>query len=476
MSENEGKVIEGSRGPMESDESLLKVFQQGSKDNGHWVVDQYGNTLEIVDEIARGGQGVVFRTSDADLAIKQPLGPNGRPNRSKNLQAVFARIRCLPLPENLPISLPVSILKSEPGYVMTLLNEMRPFGSFFVNGEDRDRLSEEPLPDWLQAMPSRKEAEELLFYAQSGSTKRRLYALYKCAAILARLHYAGLVYGDVSPSNAYIGEGEPCDVWLIDADNLRHERINGGQSVSTPRYGAPEVVRSEDASRPYSDIWAFAVMAFEILALTHPFIGRAVLEPDDDGGGWDSDDWDSDPSEGKPADLDDQAYMGFLPFIDDELDDSNEGMSGLPRELVLTPLLRWLYQETLGIGREKYWRRSAMSLWAMALAQAHDRMLVCPDCGMSYYIDREECPYCECGRPAHFLAKTAEWTMVLQVDEAYGEMPLPHRLFNAFSLEHGDDIAYEASIDYKERRVKPVRGTSKFPEGITFTFVEGSRS
>lgn len=474
MSENGGKVIENCGDPVKSDESLLKAFKQESNGDGHSVIDQYGNTFEIADEIARGGQGVVFRTADADLAIKQPLSPNGRPNKSKDMQSVFARIRCLPLPENLPISLPVSILKSEPGYAMRLLKEMKPFSSFFINGEDRSRLSEDPLPNWLQRMPSRKEADELLFYAQSGSTKRRLYALYKCAAILARLHYAGLVYGDVSPSNAYIGEGEPCDVWLIDADNLRHETLNGGQSVFSPHYGAPEVVRDEDGSRPYSDIWAFAVMSFEILALVHPFIGRAVLEPDDDDGGWDSDDWDSNPSECKPADRYEQAYMGFLPFVDDELDDSNEGMSGLPREYVLTPLLRRLYQETLGIGREKYWRRSAMSLWAKALAEAHDHILVCPDCGMSYYLDQEECPYCECRRPAYFLAKTVEWAMVLQVDGACGEMPLPHRLFNPFSLEHGDDIVYEASVDYEKRQVRPVRGTSKFPEGITFTFVEES--
>ena len=115
-----------------------------------------------------------------------------------------------------------------------------------------------------------------------------------------------------------------------------------------------------------------------------------------------------------------------------------------------------------------------MSLWAKALAEAHDHILVCPDCGMSYYLDQEECPYCECRRPAYFLAKTVEWAMVLQVDGACGEMPLPHRLFNPFSLEHGDDIVYEASVDYEKRQVRPVRGTSKFPEGITFTFVEES--
>ncbi len=449
------------------------MSNDGFKTKGHFVVDQYGNRFEITDELARGGQGVVYRTSDSDLAIKQPLGPDGRPDKSSNLQEEFARIRCLPLPQGLSISLPVSILKSEPGYVMTLLNEMKSFGSFYLNGEDREELDKEPLPKWLEAMPSRDAASPLMFYAKTGSSKRRHYALYKCAALLARLHAAGLVYGDVSPNNAFIADGEPCDVWLIDADNLRFERMTGGQSVYSPHYGAPEIVRGIDSARPYSDIWAFSVMAFEMLALEHPFIGRAVLEPDDDEGGWDSDDWDAEPSdEDKPADLDDQAYMGFLPFIDDELDDSNEGMTGLPRELVLTPLLRKLFQETLGIGREKYWRRSSLMIWSLAFAQAHDNMLVCPECHMSYFSDQKTCPFCDRPHPAFAIAKTPEWSMVIESREGAYEMELPHRLFNAFSLEHGDDAAYSALVNVVEKKISPVRGTERFPENLSFRFVE----
>ena len=441
--------------------------------NRHYVVDQYGNRFEITEELARGGQGVVYRTTDADLAIKQPLGPNGKPDKSSTLQDDFARIRCLPLPEGLPISLPVSILTSEPGYVMTLLNDMKPFGSFYINGDAREELDKEQLPSWLSRMPSREAAAPLMFYAKTGSSKRRLYALYKCATVLARLHAAGLVYGDVSPNNAFIGEGEPCEVWLIDADNLRFERMSGGPSVYSPHYGAPEIVRGIDTSRPYSDIWAFAVMAFEMLVLEHPFIGRAVLDPDDDGGGWDSDDWDVEPAgDEKPADLDDQAYMGFLPFIDDELDDSNEGMTGLPRELVMTPFLRRLCQETLGVGREKYWRRSSMMLWALGLAQAHDHMLYCPNCGMSYFIENAECPYCDRRRPAYAIAKTSDWAMVIEDKGQPYETPLPNRLFSSFSLEHGDENAYSAYVDFANKTIAPVRGTEKFPEGITFQFFE----
>lgn len=438
--------------------------------NARTVIDQYGNLFELAGELARGGQGVVYRTTDPDIAIKQPLDSNGRPDKSISLQESFARIRCLPLPANLHISLPVSILKDEPGYAMKLLNEMKPFGSFYLNGEDKDRLMGQPVPRWLSVIPNKENALPLMFYAETGSSKRRHYALYKCAALLARLHAAGLVYGDVSPNNAFIGEGEPCEVWLIDADNLRFERFEGGQSVYSPHYGAPEIVRGLDSSRPYSDIWAFSVMSFEMLAFTHPFIGRAVLEPDEDEGGWDSDEEIAD--DGRPSDLDEQADMGYLPFIDDELDDSNEGVTGLPRELVMTPFLRRLYQETLGRGREKYWRRTSLMLWAIGFARAHDEMVVCPECKMSYHSEGKACPFCGEQRPVVVYAKTSRWTMVLQSQDGADrfEAFLPHRLFHSFSLEHSDETEYEAVIDMSNRSVEPVRGTRGFPTNLKFEF------
>ena len=116
-----------------------------------------------------------------------------------------------------------------------------------------------------------------------------------------------------------------------------------------------------------------------------------------------------------------------------------------------------------------------MSLWAPALAWAHDHMIGCPCCRMSYYADSEECPYCDSERPEYFLAKTERWSMVLQTGEHCDRMPLPHRLFNAFSLEHGDDSEYEASVDFDNRRVTAVRGTSRFPEDIVFAYVKGGR-
>lgn len=431
------------------------------------LVDQYGNQHRLGSELARGGQGVVYRTGDTDLAIKQPLGADGEPDRTSDLQQHFQNVRCLPLPPRIPISLPLAVLRRpEPGYVMKLLSDMVPFGTFELNGDSRETLAAEPVPGWLAGIKDKNTALPLMHYAQSGSTKRRLLALAKAAAILARLHAGGLVYGDISTNNCFMGEGDSSDVWLIDADNLRFELVQGGNSVYTPRYGAPEIVQGTDRARPRTDTWAFAVMAFETLALVHPFIGQKVLNPDEGDGGWDAEP----VAEGAPVDLDEQAYAGYLPFVDDENNDSNRALSGLPRGLVLTAQLAKLFQEAFGAGRTKPWRRPAMAYWALELMRAHDLSVSCPACSMSYLKDHSSCPYCGTSRPALAIAKTNRWQIVVRPQD--DEVKLPHRLFRPFSLERNDTTKYEAVLDFGRLSATHVRGTEQLPAELSFEFME----
>jgi hypothetical protein len=204
-----------------------------------------------------------------------------------------------------------------------------------------------------------------------------------------------------------------------------------------------------------------------MLALVHPFIGRRVLDPDDDEGGWDAEP----TADGTPEDLDEQAYAGFLPFVDDEDDDSNEATSGLPRQLVATPQINRLFQEAFGVGRIKPWRRPLLALWAYTLAEAYDQSLICPSCNMSYYRKNDSCPYCGAQQPAHIVAKTERWAIAVLGDKA--EFCLPHRMFHPFSLRHGDDTEYEAAIDWTAKTVAAVRGTDRLPESLTFEFIGG---
>lgn len=438
------------------------------------LADEYGNTHFFAGELARGGQGVVFFTRDADLAIKQPLDPVGEPDTNIDLRERFQRIRRLPLPPRIPVSLPLAILRDEPGYVMRLLSGMKPFGSFDYPGKAKARLKEEiesgaaAIPPWLAGVPNQDAALLFLHYARTGSTRRRLVALSKCAAILARLHLAGLVYGDVSPNNVFLDDADSPEVWLIDADNLRYELARGGNAVYTPGYGAPEVVQGFDSARPRTDCWAFAVMAFSMLALCNPFIGKMVLEPEDDGGGWDSDTG----ADGPQADPDEQARAGFFPFIDDENDRSNAPCgSAHPRDLVLTTELKRLFQETFAAGRTQAHRRPAMAFWARELAFAHFRSLICPDCTMSYYEDsHESCPYCKAERPGFLRVVTSRGKAVIPRQST--EFSLAHCLFHPFSLEHAYATEYEGTLDFKNGTVRPVRGTKAFPADVFFEFEE----
>ncbi len=434
------------------------------------ISDEYGNQHYLTDELARGGQGVVFRTKDADLAIKQPLDASGQLDRGANLWTRFQEIRILPMPARIRVSLPPAILRDEPGYVMRLLSGMKPFGAFNMDGRTRKELEDQnvTLPQWLTDIPDKEMALRLLHYANTGSTHRRLFALSKSASILARLHSAGLVYGDISTNNAFIGEGASHDVWLIDADNMRIESSSGGSSFYTPGYGAPEIVRGCDSSRPRSDCWAFAVMAFKMLALIHPFIGKRVLESNDDEGGWDAKPLEN----GAPADLDERAYAGYLPFVDDKDDKSNPSVGGLPRALVATPGICRLFQDTFGEGRELPHRRPVMAFWALELTKAFDLSLECLECKMSYFpADHTECPYC--GEPcsSFIRARTPRWEIV--IPSSATEFVLPHRLFNPFSFEHNDAKEYEVVTDFSAKSVSPVRGTKPLPNNLTFEFVGG---
>ena len=436
------------------------------------LVDEYNNVHQMADELARGGQGVVYRTKDADLTVKQPLDAAGQPDKNANLRERFQHVRLLPIPRRIPVSLPLAILRDEPGYVMRLLNGMKPFASFDLDGRSKKKLEDQSqaLPQWLTKIPDKDLALRLLHYAQTGSTRRRSLALAKCAAILARLHSAGLVYGDISTNNAFIGEDDTTDVWLIDADNMRLELPSGGVSVYTPGYGAPEVVQGRDQSRPRTDCWAFAVMTFKLLALCHPFIGKKVLEPEDE-----EDGWDADPApNGTATDLNEQAFAGFLPFVDDEDDDSNEGVGGLPRVLVATEGLRRLFQETFGAGRELPHRRPTMAFWTLELARAADQSLDCLECGMSHFADEyAQCPYCGAARPAFIRVKTPRWEILSPGGAT--EFRLPQRLFHPFSFEYFDNTAYEAMLNCAAKTAVPVRGTLPFPDNLTFEFVEGCK-
>lgn len=432
------------------------------------LVDQYDNLFIVAsEELSKGGQGKVFQTKDADIAIKQPINPKTEEIAGDPCE--FARevesIRLLPLPESINVTMPLSFLVKEPGYAMKLLSGMAPVTSL-IGDKWRD-VDAKDVPLWLSQVTSAKTKSDMVNYAQSGGLRRRLDVLHKAAAILARLHSAGIVYGDISDKNVFAGTGAMPEVWLIDSDNMRLE-VPFGKSVLTPGYGAPEIINGSDSARPRTDCWAFAILAFKMLALVHPFIGKKVLNPDED--------WaDASPQTSQSGrSLEDRAYAGEFSFVDDEDDDSNEYTGGLPRVLVLTDGLRKLFQETFGSGRQSPWRRPPMLLWARELAWAFDHGIDCPGCHMGYYAGKHKtCPFCDAPRPPCALLRTSFWEKVAIVDDG-NEVTLPRRLFNSYSPAALGGRTFNAAFDKDARAFIPAFGEyGKFPVPVETIMMEG---
>ena len=330
------------------------------------VVDEQGHLYRLKPELGRGGQGVVWRTGSRRRLVKLlndknhrfVLGENARLSLLRRLQNV--RMHQL---GDLPVARPLAMLDDPyTGYVMELLSGMVPLGDLFPMASD----------------------DPLEVCRRGGGLRRQLRLLSKAASVMARLHGRGLVYVDASPGNIFVSSAvEEDHVCLIDTDNVRFTGIKAAPCY-TPGYGAPELISRLLPASSKTDAFSFAVIAFELLTQRHPYRGE-LAKWDAEGGGTE------------------MFNNGQLPWIDDEDDTRNATSEAIPREIVLSPRTRELFQLALGAGRTDPSRRPGMAMWARTLLRAADFTIVCPECGLSYYVPVSVCPWCGAGRKPGML-------------------------------------------------------------------------
>ncbi|MDR2117558.1 MAG: hypothetical protein LBP87_14370 [Planctomycetaceae bacterium] len=406
-------------------------------------IDEYFNVHVQGKTLGQGGQGIVFRTSVPDIAVKLATDNSGNPINNK--QCYEQNKQKLKHVQNIPvagcnIALPVALLKDYAGYVMQLLSDMQPFGNFWADGKSLHDIQDEDIPQWLSQCP-KDTAKNIAYYCKTGGLLRRLIALQNAATNLARLHNNGLVYGDVSPNNVFISSNENySEVWFIDADNLQFQK-ESENGVYTPKFGAPELVQGKAGSSFRTDCHAFATMAFYMLSMLHPFIGKKVDGADSD--------WANTEPNSDFADLDTQAYAGLFPWIDDENDDCNSNEGGFPRMLVLTDALKRICQRTFGEARTNFWKRPTMLQWAEVFADAVDRVVQCPACKMSWYYDVQGdiCPFCNHPKPTMLIFESFQYNgkgkpvtkrNVFAKEINKEQIDIPLHIFTSFSLSQSN--------------------------------------
>lgn len=422
-------------------------MEENQEDEKFEVIDTDNLKYTLGEKIGQGGQGAVYHVkNDLDIAVKLVADREG--NLEQDDSAVRAEyeklkaIRLLPIPENINLSKPLAILKSHAGYVMSFMNGMKSFDSFLkLHGK-----IEEEIPSWLKNADGEPvpEPEIWVNYCKTGSLRARLLALYKISELLASLHSAGLVYGDISSGNLmFLADGEKFSAGLIDADNINF--AGKSKTYFTPGFGAPEIVTGRSHSTIFSDAYAFSVVAFYVITMMHPFKGSKVLgeENEDEG-------WSKSVSRQQKTAPNNFCDDGTFPWIFDQNDDSNSyGSMEQANSLFLTPTLFALFDNTFSEGHTKPLLRTPLARWSKAFSDSADLTVKCPACGMTHYYDYEEkgnfcCPYCSQKRGKILIAKSylhgAENPSHLFVREIRkNETVLPSRVFEPLRILKGDE-------------------------------------
>lgn len=327
------------------------------------VIDESGAVHTLSMRIGAGGQGEVWLTEGGRRIVKL-LHPR---SDAETLRRQFTFVRRLAL-DGLHVAKPIAVLKPpHVGYVAEFLGDM---------------VSVKAL---MEAPPS----DLLRWHIDTGGLRRRLRLLAHAGEALLGLHARGVVYADVSHHNVFVSEPvHATEAWLIDLDNLSHES-DPRRAIYTPGYGAPELVARSAGCTSLSDAWAFAVLVWQTLTLTHPFVGDMV-------------------NDGEPE-LEDEAFAGRLPWVGHSTDDCNRCSTGLPADLVLAGKLMELARRTFEEGVTDRKRRTSVSDWVDRLHAAADQTVACPECSGTYFVTEATCPWCDAPRPSVAPVRIARW-------------------------------------------------------------------
>lgn len=359
------------------------------------VQDDRGYVHELGKKLAEGGQGIVITTrADARLLVKVSKWSSTDP-RSIDWKRRIEQVHRLPITENdLPIAMPRAlIVKPRAGYVMELMDGLVPLEQLLA-----------------QAQQAFLDGEGLSGYLASGGLRRRLRVLARLARVMAKLHGLGIAHGDLSPKNVFVSEShEHGEVWLIDCDNLTYAVRDSGLQLYTPDFGAPELLRGDRGISTYTDIWSFAVMAFQLLTVLHPFKSGDLVDQD--------------------SEREEPALRGELPWVDHPEDESNRASLGIPRELVCTSALRNLFDRCFRLGVLDASERPVMAEWAEAFEAAVAVQVLCNmdhgGCGSTFLWNRDLCcPFCDTAQPAGTVVPLVH--LVCSALDELGEVASPN--------------------------------------------------
>jgi formylglycine-generating enzyme required for sulfatase activity len=236
-------------------------------------VNQRLGSYRLIEEIARGGQGIVYRAEQPslsrDVAIKV-LPPDRSQSRGHRKKLAQESVLLGGLQHPAIVSA-IELLTTDRGLCLVMAHLPHPSLQRVLELASRERIAP---PELLRRHCS-----------EAGSAARDPVQLCcKLAETAARgldaAHRAGVLHGDVKPSNLLVGkDGHP---YLIDFGlaQLEGPRDEQGFSVhGTLPYVAPEVLQGgQGALSPAADVYGLAATLYELLCGEPIFRAESFLE------------------------------------------------------------------------------------------------------------------------------------------------------------------------------------------------------
>lgn len=415
-----------------------------------FCVDESKNKFRLLGEIARGGQGAVFKTQYPNIVLKLELNDNNPIPANDAARRKFLSVRHLPIPPDVNVTLPLNILEKVSGYTMRMMDDMISFKTAFAGAVDEQPVESPLLDSFAESNP---ELAMLFFKLIKRGGLRRFFKAYLHAAqMLAEIHGAGLVYCDFSQNNVFISNDiAHCNVWLIDSDNLDFQKNTRQMCFYTPHIGAPELHDGTGGCTFYSDAFAFASTMFQQLTAHHPFDGALFDERLD---------------ESELEDVEAERDCGGFPWVFDSADEENFWDGGEIFLEFIPPALLKLFDETFSkeAGLFKIARRPSMSEWSFELAQTVDEIIHCPQCQMDRHGGADKCSWCDAEHPvvsmrAKFESGCELWSFAREISK--GEpVEVPLRIVHGCRAAEPDAPAFK--FTWKDKGFEIARVSEKF--------------
>jgi len=230
-------------------ETFKKTLAAVKSRDGDWCIGDH----EILDEIARGGMGVIYRAREPHsgriVALKCILAYQGD---SDQALARFRReaetVAHLDHPNIVPIYHVGETADGSPFFTM----------KYATNGS------------LLQARPSLR-----------PEPRKSVQLMVKVAQAVQYAHGQNVLHRDLKPGNILLdGRGEPLvsDFGLARSEEMASQLTRSLTSFGTPGYIAPEQADGPAARlTPAADIYSLGAILFELLTGRLPFQGENVL-------------------------------------------------------------------------------------------------------------------------------------------------------------------------------------------------------